>query len=332
MSGLMLVSLTACGSKETSGTADVSPADSGVTEETENTDSPEETAEEDPEEPEEYEVPELTYQMASLSVQAEPTEYGYTYSNYAIDINEVGFTFFGEMTVYDKSTGEECGWANDYDWSAYKGEICVEETAHYSYKYMDGWFDYWATDRSTLIVMIEHKGDVLAPENIQIVANMEYNGHEAGKYTFEVNAEADDLKYNESRYVHGVNLLKLKGETFVPELGTVSMGGGSYDYDNNKWADGYGFTFIHVGEGDFSPEDYIDCFSPMIWDDEKKDFVPYEIPEGFDLRTEISKDGNEMRVFIGLEAGMDAEIPYELYEGMVPQYDDGEVQMIICWN
>ncbi len=112
MSGLMLVSLTACGSKETNETEDVPAAG----EETENTDSREETAEEnsaepeeDSEEEEEVEVPELTYQMAPLSVQAEPTEYGYTYSNYAIDIGEVGFTFFGEMTVYDKSTGEECG-------------------------------------------------------------------------------------------------------------------------------------------------------------------------------------------------------------------------------
>ena len=73
------------------------------------------------------EAPELTYKMAPLSVKAEPSEYGKTYCNYAIEVNEIGFTF-DDVVIYDKKTGEECGWDNGYDWTEYPGKICVSDT------------------------------------------------------------------------------------------------------------------------------------------------------------------------------------------------------------
>ena len=349
LAALMLAMTTACGSDENGAGAETSEtaAASEVGDATvnEETGMPEENAEpesyeENTSEPEAYEeetaepaveVPELTYKMAPLSVEAEPTEYGYTYSTYAISVDQVGFTFW-DVSIYDKKTGELCGWDNDYAWSGYPGKACVEEKPHYTYQYTDGFFDYWATDRSTYVLTIEHMGDVLAPEDVQVVAVMEYQGQEAGEYTFEVNADTEEIPFNESKVVHGFNLLRLKDQYFIPELNSSASGGGEYDYDNNTWAHGWSYTFIHVGDGDYSAEDYEGCFCPVQWDDAKKDFVPYEVPDGYDLDVSIKKDGDNLEVFMGLRTDMDNEVPYELIENIVPAYDGEEGFYIFCWS
>lgn len=342
MSGLLLATMTACGGAPKNDAPDDNATysaeeSSGESYETEDDLNNQEIISSDDStessEQEAVEVPELTYRMAPLYVRTEPTEYGYTYCSYAIEVDQVGFTFRTlYLKIIDKSTGEECDWANDYDWLGYPGKVCVEETPHYGVMFSDGWFDYWETDRSTLILTIEHQGDVLAPEDIQVVTGMEFNGQDIGEYTFEVNAELEDIGYNQCKVVHGFNLLKLKGELFVPDLSSVAVGGGTYDYDNNTWADGFTYTFVHMTDGDFNPEDYEGCFYPVRWDDAKKDFVPYEVPDGFGLRVEVKREGEYMYVFIGLEADMDSEIPYELYENIVPAYDDGETQMVFSWT
>ena len=295
---------------------------------------------EDASEPESYEedsaepaveAPELTYKMAPLSVKAEPSEYGYTYSTYAISVDQVGFTFW-DVSVYDKKTGKLCDWEDDYHWSGYPGKVCVEEKAHYTYEFTDGWFDYWATDRSTYVITIEHGGDVLGPEDVQIVAEMEYQGQSAGEYTFEVNADPEEIPVNESEIVHGFNLLKLNGQYFIPEINSSASGGGTYDYDNNTWADGFSYNFIHVGDGDYRAEDFDGCFYPVQWDDAQKTFVPYEVPDGYDIDVSINKDGDNLVVFMGLRTDMDNEVPFELIENIVPAYDGGgEGFYTFCW-
>ena len=326
---VLVAILAGCGSQQQNVPEDPVPTDeyAGEAGTTEETSEPESYGEE-PEQT--VEVPELTYKMAPLSVKAEPSEYGYTYSTYVISVDQVGFTFW-EISVYDKKTGERCSWDNDYELSGYSGAVCVEERPHYSYKYTDGSFDYWATDRSTYVIAVEHNGDVLAPEDIQVVAEMEYQGQQAGEYTFEVNADLEEIPFNESKVVHGLNLLRLKGQYFVPEVNSSASGGGTYDYDNNTWADGSSYTFIHVGDGDFSAEDFEGCFYPVQWDDAKKDFVPYVVPDGYDLDVSIHKDGDDLVVFIGLRTDMDSDVPYELTEIIVPAYKGEEGEFIFCW-
>ena len=237
MSGLLLATMTACGGAPKNDAPDDNATYSaeepyGESYETEDDLSNQEFISTDDStkssEQEAVEVPELTYRMAPLYVRTEPTEYGYTYCSYAIEVDQVGFTFRTlYLKIIDKSTGEECDWANDYDWLGYPGKVCVEETPHYGVMFSDGWFDYWETDRSTLILTIEHQGNVLAPEDIQVVTGMEFNGQDIGEYTFEVNAELEDIGYNQCKVVHGFNLLKLKGELFVPEWSSVAVGGGT---------------------------------------------------------------------------------------------------------
>ena len=88
---------------------------------------------------------------------------------------------------------------------------------------------------------------------------------------------------------------------------------------------------IHVSDGAYNAEDFEGCFYPVQWDEEKKDFVPYETPAGFEPSANVKKEGDNLEVFLGLKADMDTEIPYELYEMIVPVYDDGEVQMVFRW-
>ena len=337
----MLAAMTACGASESDTSAETpaeSSEDAGAASEESEVSEEEDSGAEETYAEESYaeeepavEAPELTYKMAPISVQAEPNEYGYTYSNYAISVDQVGFTFF-DVAVYDKTTGELCSWENDYDWMGYPGKACVEEKAHYGYRFTDGWFDYWATDRSTYVLTVEHKGDVLAPEDVQIVAEMEYQGQEAGEYTFEVNAELEEIPVNESEIVHGFNLLRLKGQYFVPELNSSSSSG-EYDYDNNTKSDGWGYTFIHVGGGDYDAAAFEGCFYPVEWDDTSKSFVPYKVPDGYDLDVTVKKDGDNLEVFIGLKTDMDSEVPYELIENIIPAYDGGgEGFYTFCWS
>lgn len=335
----LAISLSACEGKAGPSSEEPAPA---MDESEVQAESKETVLEEEPDQPageEEEEaapeIPELTYKMAPLSVEPEPTEYGYTYSSYAIDIEEVGFTFFGDFSVYNKKTGERCGWDADYDWTGYPGKVCVDERPHYSYKYMsDDWPDYWETDRTTYVITVEHRGEVLAPEDIRVVAEMEYNGQAAGEYTFEVNAGAGDLHYNESRVVHGFNLLDFKGELFIPILNESDMGGGIYDYVNNRMSEGFTFHFLHVSGGDFNEKDLEGCFYPVQWDEEKKEFIPYKVPDGYELSVTVSREKNDLRIFMGLVTDLDLEkgIPLELKTQMVPAYDDGEDQMVFAWD
>ena len=340
---MMLITAVACGTTAQNNAAPENTANGSAEPETPSNENtapqssgtntaqaePQPAKEPEKEEPEE-EIPELTYIMAPISVVSEPSEYGYTYSRYAIAVNELGFDFW-DVEIFDKRTGERCGWDTDYDWSGYPGKICVEERPHYNYKFRDGLYDYWATDRATYVVTLKHKGDVLGPEDVQIRARMEYNGKILDdEYTFEVNAKEEDLKFNECAVVHGFNLLKIQGEAFIPEIDSTSSSG-YYDHDNNTKSEGFGYTFIHLSDGDFDPEVIKGFFSAMQWDAEKKEFVPFEAPDGYEISVKAEKDGNDLEVFVGLQAGMDDEIPYELFEEIVPCYDDGETQMIFCW-
>ena len=340
LAALMLMLTTACGGKGSADTAESSTEAASSEAAEVSQDAPEESAGADDgeasadygdplitEEP--AEAPELTYKMAPIYVQEEPTEYGYTHSNYVIVVNEPDFTFW-DVTIFDKSTGEACGWDNDYDWSGYPGKICTEEKAHYGALRSDGWFDYWATDRATYVVTIEHKGDVLGAENVQVVAEMEYQGQQAGEYTFEVNAELDEIPTNECAVVHGFNLLKFGDEYYIPEINS-SAAAGTYDYDTNSRCDGWGYTFIHLTGGETDPEAFRNSFRPMRWDDGSKSFVPYETPAGYEPWNSVDADGGNLEVYLGLSTDMDGDVPYELIEEIVPAYDDGVTQMVFSW-
>lgn len=334
----LVLLLSACGKKEgpvTQGQGPVQEEETSADVEDIQEDVPVSEENMNEQKEEKFKIPELTYKMAPITVEAEPTEYGHTYSSYVIEIEQVGFIFLGDFAVFNKKTGEECGFMADYDWTAYDGRICVDERPHYSYKYRgDEWPDYWETDRATCVVTIDHKGEALLPDEIEVRAELEYNGSSAStrEYTFEVNADFEDIPYNESKVVHGFNLLNFGGEYFVPELNSSDMGGGFYDYDTNTKSEGFTFNFIHVSRGGYDADALDGLFYPVQWDDEKKDFVPYEVPDGYELSVTVKEEGDYLKVFMGLITDMDNEVPLELRDAIIPAYDDGNTQMVIAWD
>ena len=276
------------------------------------------------------ETPPLTYKMAPIYVQEEPNEYGRACSNYVIEINELGFSIWN-IAVYDKTSGELLNWANDYEWTGYPGWICVDERPHYGYRYQDEWLPNWETDRSTYVVTVEHKGEALGPDDIQIVAEMEYQGQSAGDYTFEVNAELDEISVNASPVVHGFSLLKLGDEYFLPEINATGACGG-FDEEGDYSYDGWSYTFIHLSGGEYDPEEFRDSFSAVSWDEESKTFVDYEIPAGYKEARLIDPDVNRFDLILGLQTSYDEDVPYELIENILPAYDDGTQKIVFCWS
>lgn len=332
----LVLSLTACAEK--SGSVDSSPTneaenseevtDSGA--DTDDTAMERQGGEGDDGEAS-LRVPELTYKMAPIYVSSDPDEFGKTQSNYIIELNELGFNFNKtETKLIDKSTGQECG----YDFEIHIGCICVEERSHYGQR-SEGFFYPWETDRMTMIIMIQHEGEGLAPEDIRVVADMYYAGEEIQTRVFEVNADLNEITVNSSPVIHGESMVKLDDEYYMIDVNTP-INSSEYDYITGFGAVGIGVRFVHLSGGEMNSMLLENYFKPMKWDKTSFSFVPFDASPEYDNWKKIDNDNGNIIVKMGVSgplSKMEEEgISYEILEELVPTYESSTAKMIFNWG
>lgn len=280
-------------------------------------------------------VPKLTYKMAPIYVSSEPDEFGQTQSNYIIELNEPGFNFSkAETKLIDKSTGQECGYDSGYDLEIHIGCICIEERSHYGQR-SEGFFYPWETDRMTMILMIQHKGEGLAQEDIRVVADIYYADEEIQTRVFEVNADLSEITVNSSLVIHGESMVKLDDEYYMIDA-NAPINSSENNYITGIGSIGIGFRFVHLSGGEMNSMLLENYFKPMKWDKTSFSFVPFDASPEYDNWKKIDNDNGNIIVKMGVSgplSKMEEEgISYEILEELVPTYESSTAKMIFNWG